>query len=108
MVEIDREIVEVCRHFNIKGEPVSQGVFTDGHINSTMLFEFNEDGEIKKYLIQGINTHVFKNPEELMSNVIGVSEYLGRMVEERGGNRRREFILINIYVGDVYPPLLHY
>ena len=90
MVEIDKDIVEVCRHFNIKGNPVSQGVFTDGHINTTLLLEFDEDGESKKYLIQGINTHVFKNPEELMENIVNVTSFLKKKIQENGGNAERE------------------
>ena len=89
-VEVDEAVVDVCRHFDIKGEPFAQSVFTDGHINSTLLLEFKEDGEIKKYLVQGINTHVFKNPEELMENIVGVTTFLKNKIQENGGNAERE------------------
>lgn len=89
-VEIDNEIVKVCRHFNIKGEAVSQSVFTDGHINTTLLLVFEDEGETKKYLLQGINTHVFKNPEELMENIVNVTTYLRNKIAENGGNPERE------------------
>ena len=103
MVEIDKDIVEVCRHFNIMGEPVSQGVFTDGHINSTLLLEFNEDGEAKKYLIQGVNTHVFKNPKELMENIVSVTSFLKKKIEENGGNAERETLtFLQADTGDYY------
>ena len=90
MVGVDESVVEVCRHFNIKGDAVSQCIFTDGHINTTLLLVFNEDGETKKYLIQGINTHVFKNPEELMENIVGVTTFLKNKIIENGGNAERE------------------
>lgn len=90
VVGIDESVVEVCRHFNIKGDAVSQCIFTDGHINTTLLLVFNEDGETKKYLIQGINTHVFKNPEELMENIVGVTSFLKNKIIENGGNAERE------------------
>lgn len=90
VVGVDETVVEVCRHFNIKGEAVSQCIFTDGHINTTLLLVFNEDGETKKYLIQGINTHVFKNPEELMENIVGVTTFLKNKILENGGNAERE------------------
>ena len=107
-VEIDNEIVKVCRHFNIKGEPVSQSVFTDGHINTTLLITFQDEGEIKKYLVQGINTHVFKNPEELMENIVNVTTYLRNKIAENGGNPERETLTFlkaengkyYFYVGD--------
>ncbi len=90
VVGVDESVVEVCRHFNIKGDAVSQCIFTDGHINTTLLLVFNEDGETKKYLIQGINTHVFKNPEELMENIVGVTTFLKNKIIENGGNAERE------------------
>ena len=90
MVGVDESVVEVCRHFNIKGDAVSQCIFTDGHINTTLLLVFDEDGETKKYLIQGINTHVFKNPEELMENIVGVTSFLKNKIKENGGNADRE------------------
>lgn len=90
MVGVDSDVVEVCRHFNIKGEAVSQCIFTDGHINTTLLLVFDEEGETKKYLIQGINTHVFKNPEELMENIVGVTSFLKNKIIENGGNAERE------------------
>lgn len=90
VVGVDESVVEVCRHFNIKGEAVSQCIFTDGHINTTLLLVFDEDGDTKKYLIQGINTHVFKNPEELMENIVGVTSFLKNKIIENGGNAERE------------------
>ncbi|MBO5937744.1 MAG: aminoglycoside phosphotransferase family protein [Clostridia bacterium] len=89
-VNIDNDVLKVCRCFNIKGEAVSQSVFTDGHINTTQLVVFNDGDEDKKYLIQGINTHVFKNPEELMENIVNVTSYLRKKIAENGGDPNRE------------------
>lgn len=88
--EIDNEIVKVCRHFGINGEAVSQSIFTDGHINTTLLLTFENEDKINKYLIQGINTHVFKNPEELMENIVNVTTYLRDKIAENGGDPERE------------------
>lgn len=90
MNTIDRELIEVCRHFNISGEFHSYKVFTDGHINTTYLAVFVNRGRFHKYLVQGINVHVFKNPQELMENVVGVTEYLRDKIAESGGNPARE------------------
>ena len=87
---IDNDIVRVCRYFGIKGEAVSQSCFTDGHINTTQLVVFNHNGVLKKYLLQGINTHVFKNPEELMENIVNVTSYLREKIRDNGGDPDRE------------------
>lgn len=88
--EIDNEIVKVCRHFGITGEAVSQSIFTDGHINTTLLLTFEQEDNQSKYLVQGINTHVFKNPEELMENIVNVTSYLRDKIAENGGDPERE------------------
>lgn len=88
---IDNEIIlSVCRLFGINGELVKTKLFTDGHINSTYYAEFNENGETKKYLVQNINIHVFKNQEILMQNVVGVSNFLREKIIQSGGDPDRE------------------
>lgn len=90
MNTIDKEIIEVCRRFGIEGEFHSVKTFTDGHINCTYLTVFVNKGRFKKYLVQGINTHVFKNPSELMENIVSVTDYLRERIAEDGGNPKRE------------------
>ena len=34
-MDIKNEAIEVCRLFDIEGEPVDFKIFTDGHINTT-------------------------------------------------------------------------
>lgn len=89
-MEINYELVEVCRFFGIKGDPVGFEAMRDGHINTTYVVNFNEDGKLKKYLVQGINTHVFKKPDELMQNIVGVTSFLREKIRENGGNPDRE------------------
>ena len=51
----------------------------------------NEDGaERLGYVIQRINTQVFKKPREVMENIFGVTEFLRRKALERGGDPDRE------------------
>ena len=64
--------------FKIEGEPVGCKPFGHGHINRT--FVVKTDAK-RKYILQQINTHVFKNPEKLMENVIAVTEYIGKKVD---------------------------
>lgn len=89
-MNLNKEITDVCRVFGIKGEPASFETMHDGHINRTYVVNFDEDGECKKYLVQGINTHVFKNPDELMQNIVGVTGFLRKKIEENGGDPDRE------------------
>ena len=38
----------------------------------------------KRYLLQRINTGIFKDPDGLMENIIGVTDYLRRLILEQG------------------------
>ncbi len=61
--------------------------FTAGLINATYLIE-TDKGE--KYILQKINTFVFKNPAELMFNIVGVTKHITEKIKENGGDYKRE------------------
>ena len=48
---------------------------TDGHINSTYLLEARGN-ETRRFVLQKINTYVFRRPVELMENIVRVTEYI--------------------------------
>ncbi len=75
--------VETIRNiFDIKGDFVEYKQNTNGHVNSTFILKFNENGEIRKYVLQMISTDIFKNPEGLMSNIVGVTNHIRKKNEE--------------------------
>ena len=76
MTVTDTTIISVCREFGIEGEFTESKVFTDGHINSTYLAVFQNGETTNKYLVQNINTVVFKNQQALMDNIINVTSFL--------------------------------
>ncbi|MCM1365525.1 MAG: aminoglycoside phosphotransferase family protein [Faecalibacterium sp.] len=86
----NESLISVCRAFGIEGDLINTKTFTDGHINSTYLAEFDADGKNTKYLVQQINTHVFKDPDVLMNNITGVTKYLRDTIEKDGGDPDRE------------------
>ncbi len=66
-----------------------------GHINDTFVIEFVDvNNKCTKYLLQKINTNVFKNPDELMQNVIGVTEFLKEKIKTNGGDTQRETLTV--------------
>lgn len=87
---IDEKLIGIGKAFGINGEFVCSSQFTSGHINSTYLAQFKIDGKIEKYLVQKINTHVFKDPDGLMQNITGVTSYLRKKTKENDGDPDRE------------------
>lgn len=80
------DIERIASRFDIPGSVVSVEECRRGHINSTF-FITNSLGE--KYVLQRINTAVFKNPAGLMDNVFGVTEHLRSKLTEAGEDPER-------------------
>ena len=70
---------QAIHHFQIMSQPVFCRPFGHGNINYTFLIT-TDDG--KQYILQRINTHVFKKPVELMENVIAVTQHISSKVDD--------------------------
>ena len=66
-------------HFQIMGQPDFCKSFGHGHINYTFLITTDSG---KQYILQRINTHVFKKPIQLMENVIAVTNHIRKKVDD--------------------------
>ena len=66
---------QIIDEFGFEGEYIGYRVSNDGHINNTFVLDFkNADGSSTSYLVQLINTNVFKNPDELMENIVKIRD----------------------------------
>lgn len=83
------EIIELVNQFDLHGTFVEAKTFGNGHINDTFLITLDCDGKGKKYILQRINHNVFKNPNQVMENIIGVTSYLREILTEMGENPDR-------------------
>lgn len=91
MAEITNTFSGILDAFGFEGKLKTNSQITDGHINNTFSLEFEiENGKTAKYLIQEINTYVFKDPDALMNNIVGVTEYLHDVIVKNGGDPDRE------------------
>lgn len=68
----NQTLLKIANNFSLKGTIVSIKPFGNGHINKTYLVETTD----RKYVLQKINTNVFKNVDYLMNNLIRVTEHL--------------------------------
>ena len=82
---IESKIIE---KFLVDGEFVSAVPYGSGHINSTRLVTMKTDEGEVKYILQRINNNVFKRPDQLMENYVGVTSYLRGIIEREGGDSR--------------------
>lgn len=78
--------VEILSHFMDRTEVRP---FGNGHINDTYLVE----GE-PRFVLQRINTSVFKEPAQVMENISLVTEFLKRKIALAGGNPDNEALTV--------------
>ena len=74
----DKTASERLRCFKLDGEPILCRKFGSGHINETYLVV---DETARTYILQKINRNVFKDPYNVMCNVVAVTEHLKRTAE---------------------------
>lgn len=85
---------ELLAAFTFEGELENISQLHDGHINDTYVFDFNDNGKTRRYLVQVLNTSIFKQPDALMENVVGVCSHLRKAVIANGGDPERECLTV--------------
>ena len=82
---------EIAPKFALEGTLTEAIPYGSGHINDTVRLTCElENGKQKRYILQRMNDDIFKNPVELMENVMNVTSFLRKKIEERGGDPERE------------------
>ncbi|MBQ9118381.1 MAG: aminoglycoside phosphotransferase family protein [Clostridia bacterium] len=103
MMNEELQIREVCNRFQLQGEYRNYEVINSGHINTTYKVYFFRDGEIKDYILQRVNTYVFKEPVEMMDNISSVTEYVRAKIKATGISAKRYVLHYSTTVdGDYY------
>lgn len=86
---------EILSHFSVE---VTIEPYGNGHINDTYL-----TGSSPRYILQRINTNVFKNPKEVMDNILNVTEHVRKKIIAAGGDPERETLrVIKTKTGENY------
>lgn len=92
MKKEEQTIIEVCKRFALKGEYRYYETINSGHINTTYRVYFFRDNEIKDYILQKVNTFVFKNPEEVMENISTVTEFIRAKIKKKQPSAKRNVL----------------
>lgn len=91
MQEINSASLEkIIDAFPFSGELTRIKSTDTGLINSTYMLTFFDGNQEFEYVLQKINTNVFKKPDELMSNIMNVTGFLRNKINLSGGNANRE------------------
>ncbi len=77
--------------FQFSGDFLEAEVCHSGHINDTYVVTYRQsDGSRLRYILQRINSNVFKKPAEVMANIQAVTAHLRKKIAAAGGDPERE------------------
>lgn len=85
---------KLLSNFDINGEFVSCEPYGSGLINRTYVAVYSVDGKRKRFIVQRINTNLFKNVDGLMNNIKLVTEFNRNEIIKRGGDPDRESLTL--------------
>ena len=76
---MDTYIAQVLARFSLPERPVSAERYGNGHINETYLVKISSG---KRYILQKVNTSIFKNIDVLMSNLEAITSHLSKQTDD--------------------------
>jgi hypothetical protein len=78
---MERNIKTIVEHFNIEGNFISYEKVITGHINDSYFIKTDSTTH-PGYFLQWINSYIFKDIQGLMSNIVSVTQHLGKKLKE--------------------------
>lgn len=88
VLEEKRAILE---QFQLEGKIVDVQSHGSGHINHTFLVTTDKE---RRYILQKINTDIFRDTAGLMENIVNVTSYLKERIVQAGGDPERETMTV--------------
>jgi hypothetical protein len=89
----------ILRFFQIPGDLAGVEPCGNGHINDTFCAVFYEAGRPARYILQRINSAIFKDPVALMQNIERVTSHLAAKVAAEPDAARRGLTLVPTHDG---------
>ncbi|MEG1687028.1 MAG: aminoglycoside phosphotransferase family protein [Angelakisella sp.] len=87
----ERQALVAAAQFPFDGELVSVARYGSGHINDTFAVVLQQPAnKTKRYILQRINSDVFRHPLEVQENIQGVTHFLSEQLVKTGGDPLRE------------------
>ena len=98
---MNQKLRKIVAHFEIEGELVGIEENCQGNINSTYLLTFRVGEDISKYLLQKINSYVFKEPYLVMKNIELVTSHIRAKLEQYPDTNYRTLTFIRTIDGEL-------
>lgn len=100
---MNKKIIEITKKFKFNGNLIDIIENNQGNINSTYMLVFENNNNKKKYLLQKINTYVFKEPYLVMKNIDLVTKHIRKKLKETNDTKHKTLNVIKtIYNDNLY------
>lgn len=95
-----KNIVNIASQFNFKGQLVDTIENTQGNINKTYILVYNDNGTIRKYLLQKVNSNVFQEPYLVMKNIELITGFIQQKLDSSHDTTHKTLNIIKTVDGD--------
>ena len=91
---MDSKTITMARRFALEQGEISLAPYGNGHINDTLCVRVQTAAGERRYIMQRVNRYVFKRPEDVIANIVRVTEYLRGVIAAEGGDPERETLTL--------------
>lgn len=82
--DMSKRLPEILKNFGVRFDSFRVETFHSGHINSTHKVDIRYKGKTDSFVLQRINTFVFKNPVGIMANIDKVTGHIRKKMISQG------------------------
>lgn len=88
----EQYIDEVLRAYALDPSSAKATRYGSGHINDSFLIQ--SPSQSQRYILQRISPAAFKRPDQVMENIVRITEYLRNIITQNGGDPTRETLRV--------------
>lgn len=99
---IKHTLRSIGTRFDIPGDFQFAMPYGSGHINDTYAVDYNQGGTGLRYIFQRINHRIFKQPEQLMDNIMRVTDHMRSKLAGLPDSTRRALTVIRTRSGQPF------
>ncbi len=99
-MEIREKLQFLCKQFRLEGELILYRLIPTGHINTAYYAALYDGKEVRQYLVQMVNWHVFRDPVSVMNNIDLITRHI--MAGQRNLERRHRLHFHHTAEGNNY------
>ena len=91
---MESKAITMARHFKLPKGDITLAPYGNGHINDTLCVCVQTAEGERRFIMQRVNRYVFKRPEDVITNIAQVTDYLRGVIASEGGDPERETLTL--------------